>query len=211
MKKKSLLLLPFLLLASCSNYDEASIIKQSVSDISSISETTSLKTYKGSVEGHVLQFNKFIFSSDTSEDLPSMDFSDEDYGESYALALPLRLTPSTYYPSEGTNDSGYSYATISYTLNGTGDNIHHMQYKKDNDNYVFYIESVSKELIMWNVYTDEKNPSNRNTKVYARYNIYVTYDKDGFLKDELIQTLGATLDNNSSDSIYYHVTYTYSA
>lgn len=210
MKKSNLLLLPLILLCSCSGYDENALIKRSVASIASIDEATDRVTYTGKPEGHVLNFTEFTVNEQKVNDVPSLELEDSGYvyGSSYALSAPMRLSKNSYYPKEGTDDSMYSYSTLSYLLNSSGDNIHHMEFEEKDDSLVFFVKNISKELSMGKVNSDPENPPKKSVKLYARYNITLTYDKKGFLVDELIDTCNVN-SAEESKSVHYHITYEY--
>ena len=210
MKKTQLLVLPLLLLCSCSSYDEAELIKRSMASIDKIEETTDIKTYSAKAEGHVLNFKKFFIDENDKKSIPSLELEDSGYvyGSSYALGAPIRLSKNSYYPKEGTDDSQYSYSTLSYILNGNGDNLHHLEFEDKDDSLCFFVNNVSKELNIGKVDTDPEGPTLKKMKLYARFNITLNYDKKGFLMDELIETVN--VDTAAQDkSVSYHVTYAY--
>ncbi len=210
MKKSNLLLLSLILLCSCSSYDENELITRSVASIDKIDSATDRVTYTGKPEGNVLHFTEFTVSEEKKNTVPSLDLEDSGYvfGSSYALSAPMRLSKDSYYPKEGTDDSGYSYATLSFLLNYSGDHIHHMEFEDTNDRLIFSVKNISKEISIGKVNTDPENPPTKSVKLYARYNLTLTYDKQGFLIEELIETTNIHTDDESK-TVHYHVSYEY--
>lgn len=210
MKKSNLLLLPLILLCSCSSYDESEIISRSVASINTIDEATDRVTYTGKPEGHVLNFNSFTVDETKINTVPSLDLEDSGYvfGSSYGLSAPMRLSKNSYYPKDGNDDTGYSYATLYFLLNYSGDHLHHMEFEETTDKLIFSVKSISKEISMGKVNTDPENPPMKNMKLYARFNLTLTYDKKGFLIEELIETTNIATDDESK-TVHYHISYEY--
>ncbi len=210
MKKSNLLLLPLILLCSCSSYDESELISRSVASISVIDEATDRVTYTGKPEGHVLNFTEFTVDETRKNTVPSLDLGGTgyDFGSSYGLSAPMRLSKNSYYPKEGTDDTGYSYAVLNFLLNYSGDNLHHMEFEEKTDRLIFSVKNISKEISMGKVNTDPENPPLKSMKLYARYNLTLTYDKLGFLIEELIETTNISTEDESK-TVHYHICYEY--
>ncbi len=207
--------MPLFLLASCSSYNEQDFIKKTKEGLASIPKATTLTKYYGEPEGHVLQFDKFFFDKTKEGTVPTLEAIDGkvengfDCGSSYALHLPIRLSSDTFYPDDETTDSAeFSFATFNFIMNFTGDPIHHIDYKTENSTHVFFVNNISKECRIGNVKTDDNLVKAKDIRLNARFDISVTYDKDGFLKEELIQTVGAE-NVTQENTVYYRVTYTY--
>lgn len=209
MKKSALFLLPVLLLASCSSYNEKAVIASSKEAVAAVTTTDKTK-YTVKPEGHVLQFNTFINWEDKTYDVPSgvVEGEELNLGRSHALRAPIRLTAENYYPSDD-NYYSYGYGLLKEYLASDIDAKHFLQFKKDGDNLVFYSNKVSKEGWFYNV--DVGNGSKKKpVTVYSRFNYVLTYNKEGLLMTEQIQSTNLNIDS-AEMTVDYRVTYTYNA
>lgn len=215
MKKQILFLLPLFLLASCSSYSEQAFLRKAQEGLKTIDKTTSLTKYYAQPEGHVLSFEKFFFDQTKEAMVPTLEPVDGnpengfDFGSSYALHVPIRISQDTFYPSDTSTDSAeFAFSTFNFIMNFSGDPQHHIDYRNDEGNHVFFVNDISKECRIGNIKTDDNLVKAKDVRIYARFDISTTYDKDGFLKEELIKTIGAE-NAPQNDTVYYRVTYTY--
>lgn len=218
-KHISLLLLPLLVSCGSSSYDSDSVGRTALKDMENLSVVTSHKTYTVEANGNVLQFNSFN-NTDSTFDVPtwtdtspltgdSKTTAEEEQftnmGSSFLLHLPVRLSYVNFYSEEVDQNRIYAFNTIESILNANADKLNHLSYSFD-DGYKFINNKVSKELNFYNI--DVGNgPKKKAVKVYARFEVSVKYDKDGFVVEESVKTSNA--ESNNKESVDVKVTYTY--
>lgn len=202
MKKRKLIiaLLPVLLLSSCHRTDPSKVLsdaKEAVKAILPYTETM----YDVSVTGNVSKFTQFEEKGVSS--IPDPKLGNSGKNRSYMLRAPLIITSDNFYPAddapEDTDTSLYSYYRLITRLEGYDDDIHNLEFRKDGDDLVFYICGVSKNLSLYNVYTDPNSPDfSSNVTVNSRFDITLTYSKTGLLKTEKI--VSSKSPNGNTDS-----------
>lgn len=181
MKKKIFAsFLSFLLLTSCSSYDESALISTTREEISKITDTTKT-SYTFSPLGYIIGFESYL-NSDSTKTVPSG--KGKAFGSSYLLRVPVRLSSESYYSDEDTSNASYGYGVLKKTLASSNDPVHFMQFKKDGDNFIFYSKQVSKSLSFYNVNVSDN--INKPVNVYSRFNIQLTYNSEGLLTEEWV-------------------------
>ncbi len=210
--KLSIFILPLLFLASCQGVDSVTELNEAKEAVSSLTAFTETK-YDVKVEGHVSSFTGFEPKSTSS--IPKYGVTNTATNRSYMIRTPMVLTADNFYPSadvdENADTTAYSYNRLISRLESGDDKIHKMEFEKDGDDLVFFINGVSKFLKFYNVYTDKNNPDvAASAEVYSRFDIKLVYGSNGLLKTEKV-TNCSTPDDSQSITVDILSTYTYSA
>lgn len=220
MKKSLFLLLPLLLLSSCSgNTDSKDVLSRSKAFVSTLKETDK-NHYTVEVTGHVLQFDQIDEPRERGYSLPTGSTQESDYGQSYLLRAPLRITKENFYPEDGSelSPSVFTYGYIREKLTWQYDSRTSLCFTSDEETMTFYVVGLSKSITFYNIVTmdddpftpEENDPYSSSVTLYARYDISLTYDKEGLLIEEKATTQNPMSDDPSR-TVEVTGTYTYSA
>lgn len=208
MKKKWFsLLLSCLLLASCGNGDPQRVIQESRSAVDALAVPSAAAKYSLTVSGHIVQFSEF---RKPSASYPVPEGALDSFGSSYLLHLPVRLTKENYYPTaEDVDPVSYTYGALRSVLQGTTDDIHFMDFHKEDTDLVFSNSKFSGLVNFYNVVVPNGTAS-KPISNYGRYNIRITYNNKGLLLREEVKTVNAGKD---ADEVTVDVAaeYTYTA
>ncbi len=210
MKKKALalFLLPLLLVSSCRGVDEEAELKESIAAVKEVTTYTSTK-FSVVPAGNVSQFNYGFGPISSSYTLPADTAA--DFGISFLLHVPMVVTESNYYPSNYNSSSSCTYNTIKDILLDSGDPVSVMEFKKDGDNLVFYVENVSKNLVFYHVIVKSERDDIEYSKVqvYSRFHIELTYNKSGLLISETVNNSKSLNTNDANKNVDIKAVYTY--
>ncbi len=219
MKKAILPLLPLLLLNSCAtNPDAEDVLSRSQAFVSTLEESED-DHYEVAVTGHVLHFDTFDEPRARGYSVPTGALEGQDYGESYILHAPLRITKENFYPAAGveTSSAVYTYGFIRERLTWQYDSRTSLCFTSDEDSMTFYVEGLSKNITFYNVVTMDDDPYTpepddpfvSSVSLYSRYDIFLTYNREGLLVEETIRTQDP-ITSDFDKTVEATGTYTYS-
>lgn len=218
-KHYSLFLLPFLMLSSCSgSFNQEEFIATVCKELESIQQPTET-TYTVLPEGNVIHFTQFREKlwKDVTFDVPTGEVTVEDgkvtadIGKSFALRLPILINKDNFTPADSSiSVTNYSFGVLNYILGYKSDPIHFIDFKKEEGNFVFFIENVSKPLYIYNVDVPKGPSKPKEVKINARFNITATYNAKGLLIEEKVKTINADTDEKNR-TVNFSVKYTYNA
>ena len=203
-----LLALPFLTLASCSD-SGIEALEASKEAVKNLNEVTSTE-YSLSVEGNISRFDSFE-EPENSYKVPQGILGDTGY--SYILRTPLLLNEETYYPkediSESIDTSQYGYFKIISRLLWDYDTRTSLKFEMRDDDLVFYVKGLSKNLVFYHVLTDPDNVLYSEVQIYARFDITLVYNSEGLLIEETIKSQNP-LSDSKEKTVNVKTTYSYS-
>ena len=220
MKKSLLLLVPLLLLSSCTgNADSQDVLSRSQTFVSTLEETDKTH-YTVEAKGHVLHFDKIDEPRERGYSLPTGSTEGPDYGQSYLLRAPIRITKENFYPENGSqlSPSIFTYGYIRERLTWQYDARTSLCFTCDEETMTFYVVGLSKAITFYNVVTmdddpftpEENDPYASSVNLYARYDIALTYNKEGLLIEEKAKTQNP-ISGDPSRTVEVTGTYTYTA
>ncbi len=203
-----LLTIPLLSLASCNN-NNTDVLEASKEAVKNLQQVVSTK-YSLTVTGNISIFDTFE-DPEPSYDVPKGIIGDTGY--SYILRTPLLLNEETYYPDdadlETVDTSQYGYFKITSRLLWEFDSKTSLRFETRDDNLVFSVEGLSKNLVFYHVLTDPDNMLYSEVQIYARFDITLVYNSEGLLIEETIKSQNP-LSDSKEKTVDVKTTYSYS-
>lgn len=215
MKKKSILLLLPLFLSSCSGLKNDDAFRENVyKQLGNLKEVT-YSQYTLDFKGHVARFDG-LEKDETTHDVKKIEanakLNDTDptiynIDSSYMLLFPMSITQESFCPSDYSEpEAGYTYNRFKDQLIYTQDHVTTIQFKYEDEEYIFFSRGVSKYLSFNHVYADKEFPD--PIEAYGRYDITATYNDQGLLIKEEVKT-SYVADETYDTSVDISVSYNY--
>jgi hypothetical protein len=205
LRKRSLplILLP-LLLGSCYSDNSEAVREEAMEAIKDIPETSSRTSYQFEAHGTIGSVVDSFNYPSSWPDLPTGDGFGEQ-GVSFVFLLPVRINPDYFYSDDSSVVGICTYTQLKSSLAPASDPVHQMEFKKDGDNYLFYIRDVSRTLTFTHFYNPE-GPEDTYMSAAGRFDIDALYDSEGFLiKESAVASAGSA----APIEIDVYCTYTY--